>query len=521
MAKRIIRATRGGALLGALCLLFSTLASAPVQGAEVVDIRIGVHPDYTRMVFELDRPASYKVLLGNSRTEVLIALQAGSIPRRIESQKSLVSRIDLMPTASGSEARVSLVRDGLSLKEMVLVDPPRVVVDILGTKPSVVSPAAPKKPTAGSKAPGASKSKRQAKSKAKATPKIAAKGSSKPSVKPSAKSKPAKVIAANSRPSRPVIRVEAPPKQSPPAPRRKSVTLSPVAQGAKAGGAPAKVSASGIKPVAAGQTGQAPETEANETTAWAKQIFAVVGLVVLVGGWGWVRRRRGQGPVPSEAQDGGVEVAPETSNPFAVLEPPGPEETEVITAGVEAEPDLAAAVDEAMGGEASEAEADSEQALFDELPLGAALAAESDEIPDPGLDPGPEIVEPAPLASAPAEADEIAEATATPMDLHEAAVEAAAGSDISDPYEAGRVAGREAAEETLSLVRALEERIAGLQGQLEVALESRERIERQMAAQNEELRVQRAAIARTQRAVRNISRPEEESHGQATTPPAD
>jgi hypothetical protein len=46
-------------------------------------------------------------------------------------------------------------------------------------------------------------------------------------------------------------------------------------------------------------------------------------------------------------------------------------------------------------------------------------------------------------------------------------------------------------------------------------------MERQMAAQNEELRVQRAAIARTQRAVRNISRPEEESHGDAGAPVAD
>jgi hypothetical protein len=86
-----------------------------------------------------------------------------------------------------------------------------------------------------------------------------------------------------------------------------------------------------------------------------------------------------------------------------------------------------------------------------------------------------------------------------------------------DPYQAGR----EAAEEAISLVRGLEERVASLQDRLEEAIDSREGIERQMAAQNEELRVQRAAIARTQRAVRNISRPEGESRPEPGSPAVD
>ena len=49
------------------------------------------------------------------------------------------------------------------------------------------------------------------------------------------------------------------------------------------------------------------------------------------------------------------------------------------------------------------------------------------------------------------------------------------------------------------------------------AVDARERLERQVAAQTEELRVQRAAIARTQRAVRNMARPEEDT---AATEPA-
>ena len=65
------------------------------------------------------------------------------------------------------------------------------------------------------------------------------------------------------------------------------------------------------------------------------------------------------------------------------------------------------------------------------------------------------------------------------------------------------------------LVRELASRLSGLETRLEESNDARERLERQVAAQSEELRVQRAAIARTQRALRSLSRSEEE---QATEP---
>ncbi len=60
------------------------------------------------------------------------------------------------------------------------------------------------------------------------------------------------------------------------------------------------------------------------------------------------------------------------------------------------------------------------------------------------------------------------------------------------------------------LVQELQRRIAKLESRVDEVSDARERLERQVAAQTEELRVQRAAIARTQRAVRNLARPEEE-----------
>jgi chromosome segregation ATPase len=60
------------------------------------------------------------------------------------------------------------------------------------------------------------------------------------------------------------------------------------------------------------------------------------------------------------------------------------------------------------------------------------------------------------------------------------------------------------------LVRELERRVAQLETRLDEANDARERLERQVAAQSEELRVQRAAIARTQRALRTMTRGEED-----------
>nr|MCS5635253.1 hypothetical protein [Myxococcota bacterium] len=212
----------------------------------------------------------------------------------------------------------------------------------------------------------------------------------------------------------------------------------------------------------------------DDSTAWAKQIFAMVGLAAVLVAWVMVRRRRGRIPLPTRERSEGLgdPHEAEASNPF-VERSPGLEEP--LPLNLE-EP---GAVPEAEGP-AEELPRVSTDSGEEDSEARQPLAAE----PPP---PGPEIVEP----TAP------------------------------DHYAASRAAGREAAEEAVALVRGFEEKIRDLQEQLEEAVTSRERIERQMAAQNEELRVQRAAIARTQRAVRNISRPEEDSHSDAGAPVAD
>ena len=68
-----------------------------------------------------------------------------------------------------------------------------------------------------------------------------------------------------------------------------------------------------------------------------------------------------------------------------------------------------------------------------------------------------------------------------------------------------------ASDDVMRMLREFEQRVASLESRLDEVGEAKERLERQVAAQTEELRVQRAAIARTQRALRNLSRPDDES----------
>ncbi len=74
-------------------------------------------------------------------------------------------------------------------------------------------------------------------------------------------------------------------------------------------------------------------------------------------------------------------------------------------------------------------------------------------------------------------------------------------------------------EEFQQMMREMNRRVESLEGRIDELVDARDRLERQVAAQTEELRVQRAAIARTQRAVRNLARPEDgEGEMEATEP---
>ena len=86
-------------------------------------------------------------------------------------------------------------------------------------------------------------------------------------------------------------------------------------------------------------------------------------------------------------------------------------------------------------------------------------------------------------------------------------------SDLPTDPEAGMivtpppaVGAEEMGGEVARMMEGMERRMSQLEARLDEATEAREKLERQVAAQAEELRVQRAAIARTQRALRGMNR---------------
>jgi hypothetical protein len=63
--------------------------------------------------------------------------------------------------------------------------------------------------------------------------------------------------------------------------------------------------------------------------------------------------------------------------------------------------------------------------------------------------------------------------------------------------------------DVMRIIEELERRLAHLETRLEEVVDAKERLERHVAAQTEELRVQRAAIARTQRVLRTVVKPDD------------
>ena len=75
-------------------LLLGLLLAAPVRAAQVVAVRVGNHPTFTRVVFELDAPAGYRMERSSEGgvSEVLVTLEAGSTLRRV--QREATAQLD-------------------------------------------------------------------------------------------------------------------------------------------------------------------------------------------------------------------------------------------------------------------------------------------------------------------------------------------------------------------------------------------------------------------------------------------
>ncbi len=408
---------RGFRLAALLALLASWAWSSPGRTAEVVDLRIGDHPEFTRVVFELDLPAPHKIARSgpdSGVSEIVVVIEAASIVRDMKSPGGRIDSVKLAPSGKRSTARIRLESGDLKLKEMILSDPPRIVLDVLAASPPAKSERSARTDMGGK--PDSAKFR-----KVPAPPAIPNAGirkAPKPPGSPAGSPLPAaapSILAASD--------FEEP------------------SEGAMAR-SEALAEGAGLPAVAAPLRSEPDASGAGGSSAFGDRSLAIAGLLVAVAAVAVVglrRRNSGADSAVAWAGPGDFEADEESSadNPFAGIE-----------------------------------EGSGDQLVF---------RAEDE---DPSLSNG------------------TAQGASDPV--HGAGTESDSPNPDADGTPSGGV-------DVWEKVHGLEGQLADLEDRLQDVVHARDRLERQMTAQNEELRVQRSAIARTQRAVRNLNRVEDDA----------
>jgi hypothetical protein len=482
--------------------LWLLLTALPALAAQIVEVRVGNHPDFTRVVFELDGMAGYRVeTREGAKPELIVTIDASSRVRKFTSKSDGIAAIEVTPQGNSAVAHITLRKPGIRLKEMILANPTRIVLDLVSDKPAPVAKTPPVKPkpaveqpaptptVAKTPAPAPTPAVEQpaltpkpAVEQPALTPKPIAKQPV-PTPTPVAKQPvpaPEPIVTAKADPPKPDADPEAIAKALGNAlaaaikPSPDTPTAPPAAEAPKPGAptAPHPTPTRAVpKPVVQPATPQPqpvaksippPAKSASDGKASGGTPFAiiagagagillcVVGLVVLL------RRRR--------PQSNDLDV---TTIAEAAADPD--EEQRSFTDMVFSETDSQSA--------SSESSATSE--------LDSFFDNDDDAVLNPGTR-GEDVMNQG-ISDLPVDRSGAGASPSVPPRV----------STSPDP-------------DVLRVVHELERRMGQLETKLGESNEARERLERQVAAQSEELRVQRAAIARTQRALRSLSRGEEE-----------
>ena len=537
--KRLLRGSRVEHRVGALwwtlaLVLGSMVVASTAMAAEIVEVRVGRHAEFTRIVFELDRAAGYRIERASPSpgvSELVVSLEATSIPRRIQSTKTLIEQVEVEPTGGRSVARIRLTKSGLKLKEMILASPPRIVLDVLSDAPVVKTAAKPAPavtPTPATTAKSAAEKPAPVEVAKKVEPKpVEPKKVEPKKVEPKpvevAKLEPKPVAVPSARAPEGVATAETAAK---PVDRTSESSGSSGAMDllrareqelAAAGSEPstsvpmerAQAKAEAQKKAKAKADAERERKKAATTTVkprpmvaknsesgggWMTWALATVGLVVLLaGGFLFMRSRKGGEEVDFEDQEGDPDDAPisfgarSDANPFAGIGDDGDQMT------------LASPDEKTVPPSPSEAKRGKS---------GKSGDGETTRVSTPGVrGTGSE-----PFAFSGAESDAEGDSEEKEMDDMDVISRDAVNESLGGmPPVMGGIP-----EEFQQMMREMNRRVEALEGRVDELVDARDRLERQVAAQTEELRVQRAAIARTQRAVRNLARPEDEQ--EATEP---
>ncbi len=470
LALRSLRIRRGSGflclMLGLLVFASGAITAVKAEAAEILKVRIGRHAEFTRVVFELDRAAGYRIERANPAsdvTELVISFEATSIPRLVESSKSLITQVEVRPSGSRSVARIRLAKDGLRLKEMILASPPRIVIDVLSDQkaaPAVAKTAVKPKP----------KAKPVPTPKQEAVPSFDEPTFDEIVAELPAEPEPAPAVAPT-----PVVvaEVEVEVVEEPEAIVMDPVESTPQIVVADEPSTSTPIEEPEVEP-AAPPTRQTrpmvvkskPSTE--KGGGWMTWAFAGIGMIALLLGGALVARRMKGG----EEVDFGDETSGDSSD-------------------------------------ADTAQAENEENPFgnlsgdkEQMTLGTPDAATATAF---GTDSGDTTIVSLPDEEKESESVVFGESEENNMDEMEVISREQVNESLGGmPSAAGGIP-----EEFQQMMREMNRRVESLEGRIDELVDARDRLERQVAAQTEELRVQRAAIARTQRAVRNLARPED------------
>jgi hypothetical protein len=443
-------------------LLATGFFAQSARSATIVEVRVGEHPAFTRVVFELDEPSGYRVErpapLEDGTSELVVTIEASSEGRKILSRSPLLDVVAVDESLGRAVARIRL-RDGrLALREMILTGPPRIVLDVMAPGGEPIPEAmAPKPEVVAEVIP-------------EPEPAVELRPEPEPEPEP-------EVVAEVIPEPEPVVELQPEPEPE--------LFAEPPPEGFEAATEDAG-EAELPEAEAIVEAPIEPATEMLEPPVAEPEPEEVVALV--------------PEPAPPPADEGGGFELPFGISPLrAALA--GLLLILAVAAALLRRRSIPSDVDATIVGVDLGDEDEDEDSVMTQ-PTGAAESAALEDSP-------------------PHETEEGVSVSAAPEDAGPFGGPEPGGSAMQSetqelPIEQSSAAappklGGEEESDLMEIVQEVQRRMAQLESRLEESNAARERLERQVAAQSEELRVQRAAIARTQRALRGLTRTEEEA----------
>jgi hypothetical protein len=489
---RALRRSLCGALPFAVALLVGW--ASPASAVRVIDVRVGQHGEFTRIVFDLDGPARYRLErseAGAGVPELVVHFDASAQPKVVRTLSKIVDGVRLEARPEGAVARIALRSRDVHAVEETLSSPPRIVIDLraatqaevaaakrpAGAPPRTPEPVAPEAaaappqpaaappPAAARTAPRTTAQLIEAQADAAAARLLGEQGATKPG------EAPAPPPAALAGPSAPAPAAPAASAESAPAPTESASAPPPPAPSPQ----PEPPREAGNPPGTLGAP--PPPPPPSMSPFWSEPGAFVTGAVLIVLAlfvWFIFRRRE-----PKEDVHAGALPA-------------------------DAFLDRMAAFGEGSERAAEEYPEDTQERT-EALPLFAAASASERTVEIPASrEGGGSGHEGSSLFGEPSGVTSGTDKGVTAADLEHpspALGERVASTGLAPAPHTDESIGR--------MLREVEQRLAQIEQRLARDADARERLERQVVAQTEELRVQRAAIARTQRVLRTLSRPED------------